>query len=192
LAAIVSLLVAPLSAGSARATNWQLARGPSAVGFTISHLIFSQVEGRFTRFAGTVDLQGENLEAARIEADIETASIHTGHEDRDRHLVSDEFLAADAFPRIHFVSRTINRAGPDTYDVVGDLTIRGITREIVLVAKSMGRRQTTAGARLDFHATGSIDRSDFELRWNKIWDGRALLGEEVEISLKVCLVESAP
>lgn len=190
MAAIVSLLAAPFSAAAAGATTWQLARGPSAVSFTISHLVFSEVEGRFKKFSGSVELSGDEFEAARIEADIDVASVYTGHQDRDRHLLSDDFFAADAFPRMHFVSHTISRTGTDTFEIVGDLTIRGITHQIVLAAKSMGRQQTTAGGRLDFEATGSINRNDYELRWNKIWDGRALLGQEVEISLKVCLVEA--
>jgi polyisoprenoid-binding protein YceI len=191
-AAILSLICLPVcTAAAGAATTWQLARGPSAVNFSVSHLLFSQVEGRFTRFGGSVELPGESFEEARIEADIDVASIHTGHRDRDRYLVSDEFLAVEAYPRIRFVSRAVRRTAPDTYEIVGDLTIRGITREIVLDAKSMGRRETTAGARLDFEAIGSLNRYDYGLRWNRIWEGRALLGEEVEIQLKVCLVESS-
>jgi polyisoprenoid-binding protein YceI len=188
--AIAAAILLPLWPGAAAADTWQIARGPSAVGFTVSHLIFSEVEGRFNRFGGSVELPGEDLEAARIEAHIQAASIHTGHLDRDRHLVSEEFLDAETFPRIHFVSRAIRRTGEDRYEIVGNLTIRGVRHELVLAARSMGRRETASGPRLDFEATGSIDRGDFGLRWNKIWDGRAVLGDEVEISLKICLVES--
>lgn len=186
-----ALLVLPWP-GAAAATTWQLARGPSAVSFTISHLIFSEVEGRFSRFSGSVDLPGESFEEARIEADIDVASIRTGHRDRDQHLVSEDFFFADEYPRIRFVSRSVRRTGNKTYEIVGDLTIRGVSREIVLAANHMGRRQTSAGARLDFEAVGSLDRHDYNLRWNRVWDGRAVLGSEVQIRLKVCLVESAP
>ena len=190
--AIFAAILLPLWSGAAGAATWQVARAPSAVSFTISHLIFSEVEGRFSRFSGSVELPGESFEEARIEADIEVASIRTGHKDRDEHLVSEDFFSADEFPRIHFASRSIRRTGEDTYEIVGDLTIRGITREIVLAANHMGRRETSAGARLDFEAIGSLDRHDYELRWNRIWDGRAVLGGDVQIRLKVCLVESAP
>ena len=177
------------AAGAAGAT-FQLARGPSRVTFKVSHLIFSEVEGRFTRFTGSVQLPEDRPEQARIDAEIEAASIHTGHQDRDRHLMSDDFLAAEAFPRIRFVSRSVSRTGADRYSIVGDLTIRGVTRPIVLAATATGRRQTARGARLDFEATGTLNRVDYGLRWNKIWDGSAVLGDEVEIRLKVCLVES--
>ena len=180
-----------LAATVATAGTWQLARGPSEVGFTVSHLIFSQVEGRFSRFSGTVELPGDDLEAARIQAQIDAASIRTGHKDRDEHLRSDEFLAAGSFPEIRFVSREVRRTGAESYDIVGDLTIRDVTREIVLAATSMGRRETAAGARLDFMASGSLDRKEYGLRWNQIWDGSAVLGDEVEIRLKICLVEAA-
>lgn len=188
IAAAILLLLGP---GAAAATTWQVARGPSAVSFTISHLIFSEVEGRFSRFSGSVDLPGESFEKARIEADIDVASIRTGHRDRDQHLVSEDFFFADEFPRIRFVSRNVRRTGKKTYEIVGDLTIRGVTREIVLAANHMGRKETDAGARLDFVATGSLDRSAYDLRWNRIWDGRAVLGNDVQIRLKVCLVRSA-
>ena len=184
----VCLVALLFCAAAAPAATWNLSRGPSAVNFTVRHLIFSEVAGRFTRFAGSVDCPGGDLEKARIEATIDVASIYTGHEDRDRHLVGNAFLAAAKFPRMHFASRSITRTGPDAYEIVGDLTIRGITREIVLAAKSMGRRETTLGERLDFEATGSLKRSDYDLHWNTLWDGRALIGEEVEISLKVALV----
>lgn len=173
---------------SASAAKWRVARGPSAVGFKVSHLVFSSVEGRFTHFAGTVELPGEDLEEARIEAEIEVASIYTGHQDRDRHLVSDEFLHAADFPRIRFASRSVRRTGPETYEIVGALTIRGVTREIVLAAESAGRRETAAGPRLDFRATGSLDRRDYGLVWNRIWDGRAVLGDRVEITLEIALL----
>ena len=174
------------------ATTWQVARGPSNVGFKVSHLVFSEVEGRFTRFAGSVDLPGDQLEAARIEAEIDASSIRTGHKDRDEHLRSDEFFAVEEFPRIRFVSREVKRTGEDSYDIVGDLTIRDVTREIVLAAKSMGRRDTPSGPRLDFEAVGALNRKEYGLRWNQIWDGQMLLGDEVEIRLQICLVEAAP
>ena len=175
----------PLTAGS-----WKVERGPSAVGFTVSHLVFSEVDGKFTRFSGAVEVPGDDFEQARIQADIQASSIRTGHRDRDEHLRSDEFLYADAFPTIRFVSRSIERTTEDTYRIIGDLTIRDVTREIVLAATSMGRRDTSSGPRLDFMATGKLNRYDYGLRWNKLWDGSALLGKEVEISLKICLVES--
>ena len=187
---LVALPLLGLVAAPGRASSWRVERGPSAVGFTVSHLVFSEVDGKFTRFSGAVELPGDDFERARIQADIQASSIRTGHRDRDEHLRSDEFLYAEAFPTIRFVSRAVERTGEDAYRIVGDLTIRDVTREIVLAATSMGRRETSAGPRLDFMATGKLNRYDYGLRWNKLWDGSVLLGEEVEISLKVCLVES--
>lgn len=189
--ALATAALIALVAGAASASTWQVARGPSEVGFRVSHLIFSEVEGTFSRFTGTVDLPGDDFEAARIEAEILAASIRTGHRDRDEHLRSEDFLAAESFPNIRFVSRDVRRTGDQSYDIVGDLTIRDVTREIVLAATSMGRRETTSGARLDFMATGSVDRKAYGLSWNQIWDGSAVLGDEVRIQLKICLVEAA-
>jgi polyisoprenoid-binding protein YceI len=188
---VCAALLTALGATVLPATSWQVAGGPSKVTFEVSHLVFSEVSGRFRSFTGSVDCPDDDFERAVIEATIAAESIYTGHEDRDRHLKSDDFLDAGRFPEIRFASRSVRRTGEESFEIIGELTIRGVTREIVLDATSMGRRETTRGARLDFHAHGTLDRRDFGLRWNKIWDGKALLGEKVEIDLNVALVEIA-
>ncbi|MCH7667359.1 MAG: YceI family protein [Acidobacteria bacterium] len=169
---------------------WRLAPGPSSVEFTIGHLIFSKVTGRFGRFHGTVDCPGDDFTDATVEVSIDVTSIYTGHPDRDRELMSESFFAAERFPEMRFESRLVERTGPATYRMVGDLTIRGITHEVVLSAFYAGERKSAQGKRRDLQASGSISRSDFGITWNDTWAGRLLLADEVEITLAVALIEA--
>ena len=89
---------------------------------------------------------------------------------------------------MYFRSTGIERSGPDTYRILGDLTIRGITREIGLQARHTGTRPTSRGLRMDFHATGALNRFDYGLSWNERWLERVLVDETVEISLKIALL----
>lgn len=187
---LVSLAMLALFAPTAGAESWRLARGPSLVEFTIDHLIFSEVSGRFGRFEGTVNSPGDDFASAKVEVAIDVASIYTGHADRDRHLLAGDFFDVERFPEMRFESRSVEPVGPGTYHVVGDLTIRGITHDVELEALYSGERETTAGKRRDYRARGSINRSDYGLRWNDLWAGRALIGEEVEITLVIALVEA--
>lgn len=169
---------------------WQLAPGPSSVEFTIGHLIFSTVTGRFGRFQGTVDFPGDDVTDARVEVAIDITSIYTGHADRDRELLGSEFFAADRFPEMRFESRSVALTGPGTYRVTGDLTLHGVTRQVDLKARSSERFTTASGERRDFRATGSIRRSDFGITWNDTWAGRLILDDRVDIQLDIALEPS--
>jgi len=184
---LAGLLLVPRST---EADVWRLDRGPSSVEFTIGHLIFSEVTGRFGRFHGTVECPSEDFTDARVDVSIDVTSVYTGHSDRDRELMTEGFFAADRFPEMRFESRSVERTGPVTYRLVGDLTIRGITHEVVLKALYGGERKSARGKRRDFRATGSINRSDYGITWNDTWAGRLLLADEVEITLAIVLIEA--
>lgn len=178
-------------------TTWRVARGPSAVEFRVRHLLFSKVEGSFRRFSGSVVLPDsgadggdEDFSDARIAATIEVASIYTGHRDRDRSLQGEDFFWAGRYPRIHFESRSVRRTGERAYRVQGDLTLRGVRREIELVGEYLGQGALPTGElRADFELTGSLNRFDYGLRWNELLEtGGALVGEEVAITLKIAIV----
>lgn len=190
-AAVVLLVASFVPASALPAEVWRLAKGPSSVEFTIGHLVFSEVEGRFGRFQGTVDCPGDDFTDAQVQVSIDVASIYTGHTDRDRELLGEDFFAADRFPEMRFESRSVVPTGPETYRLSGELTLRGVTREVDLEARSSGRFATAAGERLDFRATGSIRRSDFGITWNDTWAGRLILADEVDIRLDVALVPTS-
>lgn len=183
---LAGLILFPRATG---AEVWRLVRGPSSVEFAVSHLLFTKVTGRFSHFTASIDCPGDNFTDAKVEATIDVTSVYTGHADRDRQLLTEAFFAAERYPEMRFESRSVVRTGPETYRLVGDLTIRGVTREVALEAVYRGERRTARGRRRDLRATGSINRSDYGLSWNDTWADRALVAEKVEITLEIALVE---
>ncbi len=184
---LVGLVLAP---DAAEAEIWRLARGPSSVEFSVKHLVFSEVAGRFGRFDGSVDCPGDDFADATVEVTIDVATVYTGHADRDRELLTADFFEVERFPQMRFESRAIERTGPERYRLVGDLTIRGVTHEVELEALYGGERETAGRKRRDFHATTTVNRSDYGLSWNDTWAGKALVGEKVDITLAIALVEA--
>ena len=191
-----------LSFGAAQApaeTAWRVDQGPSSVTFRVQHLLFSQVDGRFEKFDGTIvtgDSRSEDFSGARITASIQAKSVYTGHRDRDNGLRGKDFFWISEYPEIRFESDAVTRTGERTYRIDGQLTIRGVSRNIELQAVYGGRRVTSLGTtRADFHVSGSLNRFDYGLRWNELLEtGRALVGATVELALDMAIVldESTP
>jgi polyisoprenoid-binding protein YceI len=148
--------------------------------------MISKVKGRFTDIAGTVVTDG-TPEGSRIEVDIGTASVNTHDAARDAHLRSADFFDAEKFPRIHFVSTSVKRKGDDEFRVVGDLTIRDVTRPIELeVTREGSGRDPWGSDRAGFSASARIDRRDFGLTWNQTLEtGGVLVSNEVRVSVDV-------
>ncbi len=162
--------------------------------FKVRHMMISNVKGEFSRVKGNVEFDPSNTAASHIEATIDATSIGTREPDRDRHLRSADFLDVARYPAITFRSTNIAFSGKDSYEVVGDLTIRGVTRKVVLQVDSvtpeikdpngLWRRGATAKA--------LIDRKDFGLIWNAVLEsGGFLVGDDVEITIDVELVQKA-
>jgi polyisoprenoid-binding protein YceI len=168
------------------AGTWIIDPVHSEVGFVARHLMVSKVRGKFTQFEGTITI-GENPLDSKAEVSIDAASIYTGDETRDAHLRSPDFLDVEQYPKLTFVSRTVEPAG-DRYAVTGDLTIKDVTREVVLdvefngAGPGMQPNETRAG----FSATTEINRKDFGLTWNMAVEGGGLIvGDKVQITLEV-------
>ena len=168
---------------------WEIAPGPSSVDFKIRHFLYT-VEGSFGKFEGRVETSGIELEGAHIEAAIELDSVHTGHEDRDRELLGPTFFWVEQHPVMRFESTRVTLREDGAYDMLGELTLRGVTRPIELEVTFDGKRTITGGReRADFVATGSLNRFDYGLKWNERLDtGQVLLGETVEIHLDIALI----
>ena len=156
-------------------------------------MVVSKVRGRFTKFIGTVRLDDGDLSQSSIEASIDAASIDTGTAQRDTHLRSADFFDVDRFPELRFQSTRIEKLGGEGYRVIGDLTIRDVTREVVLEAEYAGRGKDPWGnERVAFAARTSIDRKDFGLGWNQVLEaGGVLVGDRVDIELDVQVVKAA-
>jgi polyisoprenoid-binding protein YceI len=165
----------------------------SSVGFSVRHMVFAKVRGRFGAFRGAIALDPEKLDRSSVEVEIDAASIDTGTADRDTHLRSADFLDAEQFPKLTFKSKRIEHQGGDRYAVHGTLTIRGVERDITLAAEYGGLAKDPWGnERALFTATGSLDRREYGLKWNQALEaGGVLVGERVELELEVQAVNAA-
>jgi polyisoprenoid-binding protein YceI len=159
--------------------------------FAIRHLMITTVRGRFTGVRGTVVTDDADPASGSVEVIIDAASIDTRETQRDAHLRSADFFDVEKFPTITFRSTAIRDVSGDGFKVVGDLTIHGVTREVVLDVTAEGRaRDQWGGDRAGFHATTKIKRSDFGLTWNQLIEtGGLAVADDVKITLDVQLVK---
>ena len=174
-------------------TTWQIDAAHTDVGFSVKHLMISTVRGRFGEVRGTIQLGGSDLTGTSVDVEIPAPSIDTRQEQRDAHLRSADFFEVEKYPLITFRSRRVERIKGDRYRIVGDLTIRDVTREVVLEGTDEGRgRDPWGGERLAFSATTTIDRRDFGLTWNQALEtGGVLVSNEIKISIDVQAVKAA-
>lgn len=165
-------------------TSWEMDKVHSAVKFGVTHLVISTVEGNFKDFNAKFSTKADGT-PDKIEAAIKTSSVNTENEQRDNHLKSDDFFAAAKFPEMLFVSKNFQKVGDNAYKITGDLTIRGVTKSVVLDAKNNGTIKDPWGnTRTGWTASGKINRFDFGLAWNKaIESGGLVVGKEVTISI---------
>jgi polyisoprenoid-binding protein YceI len=173
--------------------TWQLDTTHTSIGFTVRHMVVAKVHGHFKRFSGQLTVDGDSFATGSAEVELDTASIDTGVEMRDNHLRSEDFFAAERFPKLRFRSQRVEQVSKDQYRVVGELTIRDITRQVTLDTEFLGQVKDPFGnQRLAFNARTRIDRRDFGLTWNKgLEAGGVLVGESVDISLDVQAVQVA-
>lgn len=183
---ILAFLSALLIGSSALAADtYVFDKAHSTMGFQVRHL-FSNLPGKFDDFSGTILFDEANPEQSSVEVSIKTASIDTGFKMRDDNLRSPDFFDADKFPEITFKSKSVKTTGENTADVTGDLTIHGVTKEVVLKVELIGKG---AGPKNSFvsgwDATTALKRSDFGLTWNKVIEGAQIAGDDVKIELHV-------
>lgn len=182
LSAALALLLAAAAPVSA-AETYKIDPVHSAVAFTIRHFV-SKVPGRFNHFNGTITVDRNDLTKSTAEATIQVASIDTENQKRDDHLRSADFLDAAKFPTIKFKSKSWKKTGADTYDVTGDLTIKDVTKEVVLKVTSLGFGPGMQGAQLSgWEATTKIDKKDFNVKDPAMLD--AAVGDDVTITINV-------
>jgi polyisoprenoid-binding protein YceI len=189
-----STVPAPVPGALAGGSSWQIDPAHSHVEFAVRHLMISSVKGAFGDVQGTVWMDESDARTVLVDVTIQVASIDTRQEQRDAHLRSVDFFDAAHFPTIAFNSRTMEGGHIDgEFRLVGDLTIRGVTREVVLYVSAEGRLTDPWGAeRAGFSAHGKIDRTDFGLTWNQALEtGGVLVSNEVKISVEVELIRQA-
>jgi polyisoprenoid-binding protein YceI len=169
---------------------WNLDPAHSSVEFTVRHLMVSKVRGHFEKFTATTNID-DDVTKSSVTASIEVGSITTRDEARDNHLRSADFFEADKYPTIEFVSTAIRPNGDD-WKLVGDLTIRGITKPIELDLEFNGTQADPyGGVRTGFSATGELSRKEFGIEWNAAVDGGGVVvGDKVTINLEIELVKA--
>jgi polyisoprenoid-binding protein YceI len=163
---------------------WNIDKGHSVVSFQIRHFV-SKVRGSFTDFKGTITADPDAWQNGQIDVTINTASINTNSERRDADLKSSNFFAVDSFPTITFKSTKIDRTGDDA-KIHGTLTMRGISKDVVLDGHFNGLQKSAQGDRAGFDATLTINRLDYGIKWNRAAEGGGvMLGDDVKIEINV-------
>jgi polyisoprenoid-binding protein YceI len=182
----LALLSALLIAHAAFAADtFVFDKAHSTIGFQVRHL-FSKVPGKFDDFSGQIVLDEANPEQSSVEVTIKTASVDTGVKMRDDDLRSPNFFDATKFPEITFKSTSVKTTGENTADVTGNLSMHGVTKEVVLKVELLGKGAGMQGAITSgWDAGTALKRSDFGLSWNKVIEGTQVVGDDVQIELHV-------
>ncbi len=177
---------------TAQAATWNFDNSHSTIGFSVRHMVISKTTGIFADYSGAVDFDGANLENASVDITIKMASIDTESEDRDNHLKSPDFLDAEKFPEMTFKSSKIVAGKNNKFEIMGKLTIKGVSKDVTLDAEFNGVIDDPWGnTRAGFTAETTIDRQDFNVAFdNKLKDGSLVVGDEIEISLEIELVKA--
>jgi polyisoprenoid-binding protein YceI len=167
--------------------KWEIDPVHSSIGFTVRHMVVSKVHGQFTKWGGTLELDPGELTASKIDITIDAASIDTRDAKRDGHLKSADFLDVEKQPNITFKSKLIEKKNAEAYRLMGDLSIRGVTRDVVLDVEFGGRAKDPWGSeRMGFSAKTKIDRKDFGAKWNAALEaGGFVVGDMVDITIEV-------
>jgi polyisoprenoid-binding protein YceI len=173
-------------------TTWQIDPAHSVIGFEAKHLMISKVRGRFGAVTGTLVLDEDDVTKSTVTAEIDVASVDTREAQRDAHLKSGDFFEVEKFPKMTFRSTRVEKDGSGEVKLAGNLTIRDVTREVVLTVEDEGREKDPwGGDRAGFSATGKIDRRDFGLTWNQALEtGGVLVSNEIKLVLDVQAVKA--
>ena len=165
--------------------------GHSLVSFTARHMMISKVRGEFQSFSGTVNLDEQNPELTTVDITIDTASVSTRDANRDGHLKSADFFNAAEYPTMTFKSAKVVRTGDNTAKLHGDLTIRDVTKPVVLGVEYAGSSKSPWGTTaFGFNASTKINREDWGLTWNVgLETGGVLVGKEIQIDIELELVK---
>lgn len=168
-------------------TTYGIDSAHSSAEFSVRHLMISTMKGRFRDVEGTIYMDDQEPTRSVVEATIRTASVDTGVQTRDDDLRSDNFFSADRFPTMTFRSTSVEKVDEDRFRITGDLTVRGVTRPVVLDTEFEGRATDPwGGERIGFAASTSINRGDFGLTYNAALEtGGVLVGDKVKVTLNI-------
>lgn len=176
-----------MEAQPATVTTWVIDPTHSEVQFKVKHLMVSTVTGLFSQFEGKLDMTGDDFEHAHVSFSATIDSITTGNEQRDGHLKSADFFDAATFPTLTFTSTSMKKTGDDTYELTGDLTMRGTTKSITLKAEYGGQMQDFYGqTKAGFELSGIVKRKEFGLHWDAVTEaGGVVVSDDVRLILNI-------
>jgi polyisoprenoid-binding protein YceI len=174
-------------------TTWTVDKSHSKVGFSVNHLVITDVDGYFKDYDAQITTEGDDFSKTQIDFTIKTNSIFTDNKDRDNHLRSDDFFNAEKYPDMIFKGKSMKKVGDKKYKLIGDFTIRDVTKQIVLDVTYNGTVKDPWGnTKSGFKVTGEIDRFDYNLKWNKaIETGSLVVGKEVELVIDLQLIKKS-
>jgi polyisoprenoid-binding protein YceI len=183
----------PSATPQTQTSTWNIDPVHSVAEFKVKHMMISNVKGHFTGISGVLKLDEKDAANSSVEASIDAASINTRDAQRDGHLKSADFFHVEQHPILTFRSTSIKRTGDDELSVTGDLTIRGVTRQVVFKAEgpTAPTKDPWGNTRIGVSATTKINRKDFGLTWNAALEtGGILVGEEITITLDIQFVKA--
>ena len=174
-------------------STYKIDAAHSEISFKVKHLMITNVTGSFTKFDATIESEAADFSDAKISFEADTNSITTNNEQRDAHLKSADFFAADKFPKLSFQSKSITKKGDDSYTLTGDLTIRDTTKTVELNVEYGGTITDPYGqVKSGFEIKGKINRKDFGLTWAAVTEaGGIVLSDEVKLNLAVQMIKQA-
>lgn len=187
----VPLLLVALTLTTSAQETWRFDKAHSTIGFHVTHMVIAEVDGKFKKYEGTVKTKGDDFSNASVNFEVDVASIDTDNDKRDEHLRSDDFFNAEKYPKMTFVGKSMKKTGNDTYKLMGDLTIRDVTKSVTLDVKHNGTIKDPWGnTRAGFSMSGALNRFDYNLKWNNLMEaGGAVVGKEVRLDIDVELIQ---
>jgi len=181
-------------APAAQAQTWTIDAGHSGAHFAVRHMMVSTVRGDMGKVSGSITYDGKNLAAAAVDATIDVTAISTRDEKRDAHLKSADFFDVATYPTMTFKSKKVVPGADGSFKLVGDLTMRGVTKEVTLDVEAL--RPTVKmgnGSRTGTTATTKVNRQDFGIKWSRALDGGGVVvGDEVTVTIDLELIQQAP
>lgn len=169
-------------------TKWAVDYAHSTIDFTVKHMMISKVKGSFQNFEVELEADPQDLTDANISFIVDASSISTKNDDRDNHLRSADFLDVEQYPKITFVSKSVTKAGNNEYNVTGDLTIHGVTKEETFKAtfEGISKNPMSGAETAGFSAEGTVKRSNYGLTWNAALEtGGVLVGDEIKFTVEL-------
>lgn len=173
-------------------SNWSIDKAHSRIGFSVNHMVFSEVKGSFTDYEATITTSDDKLTDVKVKATIQAKSINTDNEKRDEHLRSADFFEVEKYPTITFESKSWKKVGKGKYKLNGDLTMKGVTKNITLDVTLKGVVTGMSGKLVAIlYVSGSINRQDFNISWNKLLDkSTPIVGNTVTFEMPIELVKN--